>query len=362
MVDENPKPKKDSVKLEHKHHYFGGPYSYKSSAKAAKGKQVALDPENLHQMVLMTRPGQISKVSIALPDDDLRAGIFPQHNTVFHETEIDEDIEDILPTSIKEDDYTNSLELIRAKDLNPYKHLTNIVLLKQAGFQKRVCSMTKARLSKIKAQFSHLSDFAFNQMLDITRPDKRDFTVWYKVIHKNSTLLIAYPCEKTKYTNFVQVINYDKHKRINAIKHCVFSEEEPIVINETLIDKFNNVRQIAHLGAKDENSKLNSVERFDDGTVSWIVDDGVDSGAACLLESGRIVFVENKLNESTKLAARNLGAEKCIDGEWQAEFDPSACEGTGGPVQESFKVKVREQISNIIDGASIPGLEPIFWI
>lgn len=364
MKEEPPKEKKDSVRLQHKHNYFGGPYSYKNSYKAAKDKKASLDPEKLHEMVLMTRPGQISRVSIALPEDDERAGVFPQHNTMFHFSETDEeyDEDEFMPVSIGEQDYETNLELISAKDLSPYTHLKDVVCLKNSGFQKRVCSMTKTRLTKIQAQFSHLSEFAFNQMLDITRPDKRDFTVWYKIISKKSTVLIAYPCEKTKFTNFVQVIHYDKNKRIDAIKHCVFDNGEPLVINETLIDTYKNIRQIAHLGTKGGSKFLNSVERFDDGAVSWIIDDGETSGAGCLLPSGKIVFVESKLNSSTELASRNLGAEKCIDGDWTGEFDIAACHDIGNSLQETFKDKVRTQISGIVDGASIPGLDPIFWI
>jgi hypothetical protein len=364
MPEEIEKPKADSVRLRHEHKYFGGPYSYKNSSKISKDKKISVNPENSHEMVLMTRPGQISRISIAFDELDERAGQYPQHNTIFHFDENNEnyDEDEYMPSDIKEDDYETCLELVDAKDLSPYTHLKDVPSLKKAGFEKRICSMTKARLSKIEAQFSHLSQFAFNQMLDITRPDKRDFTVWYKIIAKKSTVLIAYPCEKTKFTNFVQVIHYDKNKRIDAIKHCTFDSGEPLVINETLIDKFKNVRQIAHLGTKGGSKFLNSVERFDDGTVSWIINDGETSGAACLLTNGKIVFVESKLNSSTELAARNLGAEKVVDGEWLAEFDVKACLDMGNSLQETFKGKVRSQISNIVDGASIPGLDPIFWI
>ena len=355
------KPSIDSVKLQHKHRYFGGPYSYKNSAKFKQGKYASINPENSQELVLMTRPGMVSKVQIALPDETLKAGTFPQHNTMFHFEEVDED-EDVMPTGINEDTYENSLELITAKDLNPYAHLSDIISLKKSGFQKRVCAMTKSKILKIRKQFSHLSEFAFNQMLDITRPDKRDFTVWYKIIAKSSLVLIAYPSEKTKYTNFVQVIHYDKNKRIDSIKHCVFDTGEPLVINETLIDKHRNIRQIAHLGAKNGSKYLNSVERFDDGAVSWIIHDGDLAGAGVLFENGKIVFVESKLNDSTKAAARNLGAEGLIDGKWDGQFALEYCHELGTPVHETFKEKVRQQISGIIDGASIPGLEPIFWI
>jgi DNA-binding cell septation regulator SpoVG len=364
MQDKKPEAKNDSVKLQHTHKYFGGPYSYKNSSKIERDKQVGLDPEKIHEMVLMTRPGQISRISIALPEEDARAGAYPQHNTVFYINETDEEIDEdeIMPSTIDHEDYQNNLELVHAKDLSPYLHLKDVVSLKNAGFEKRICSMTKTRLAKIKAQFSHFSDLAFNQMLDITRPDKRDFVVWYKIIQAKSLVMIAYPNEKTKQTNFVQIIHYDKNKRIDGIKHCVFDNGTPMVINETLIDKFKNIRQISHLGKKGSSSAINSVERFDDGTVSWIISNEKENGAACLMNSGEIVFVQSILNSATELAARNLGAEGCDNGKWTGVFDLSACKSNGNPVQDAFKTKVREQISNIVDGSSIPGLDPIFWI
>jgi hypothetical protein len=343
--------KADLVKLEHKHNYIGGPYAYKNSSK--KGKR--LDPENLTELVLMTKPGIAAKVSIAMPEEDERAGNFPQHNTVININETDED-------EIVNEDYSQNLELLPARTFDAYGHLTNTKQLKASGFEKRICSMTKSRLDKIQAQFSHLSTFAFNQMLDINRPDKRDFIVWYKIIEKNNQTIIAYPNEKDKTTNFIQVIQYDNDENILGIRHCTFAENIPLVINETTIDKFNNLRQIAHLGAKGENNYLNAVERFDDGTVSWIITNNGTNGAGLLLPNGEIKYIENIFNESTKVAIRNLGAEKIIDGSWTGEVDLEACKINSSPVQEAYKDKVRKQISQIIDGATIPGLDPIFWI
>ena len=302
----------------------------------------------------MTRPGQASKMSIALPEEDERAGTFPQHNTNFK----NQDDDQILHT----DEYVKTLELIPSRTLDPYAHLIDVPNLEKAGFKKRVCSMTKSRLDKIKEQFSHLSDFAFNQMLDIPRPDKRDFNVWYKKLTKGNQVIIAYLAEKTKQTNFVQVIQYDEETRVRGIKHCTFDNGEPLVINETLVDEYGNLRQIAHLGAKGESMFFNSVERFDDGTVSWIITDGKLTGAAILDSKGKIAFIQEEINSSTELAARNLGAEEVIDGEWTGKFSIEACNGESSPVQEAFKTKVRKQINQIIDGASIPGLDPIFWI
>ena len=343
--------KADLVKLEHRHNYIGGPYAYKNSSKTGK----RLDPENLTELVLMTKPGIAAKVSIAMPEDDERAGNFPQHNTVIKNIQKEDD-------EIVDEDFTQTLELLPARTFDAYAHLTNTKQLKASGFEKRICSMTKNRLDKIQAQFSHLSTFAFNQMLDINRPDKRDFTVWFKVIEKNNQVIIAYPNEKEKTTNFIQVIQYDNNENILGIRHCTFAGNSPLVINETTIDKFKNLRQIAHLGAKGESEYLNSVERFDDGTVSWIITHRGISGSGVLKPNGEIVFVENIYNESTQVAVKNLGAEKVVDGTWTGEVDLDACTKNSSPMQEAYKDKVRKQISQIIDGASIPGLDPIFWI
>jgi hypothetical protein len=303
----------------------------------------------------MTKPGIAAKVTITMREEDDRAGNFPQHNTVIKSVQEDED-------EFVEQDYSQNLELLPAKTFEAYSHLTNTKQLKSSGFEKRVCSMTKNRLDKIQAQFSHLSTYAFNQMLDIKQPDKRDFTVWFKIIEKNKQVIIAYPNEKEKTTNFIQVIQYDEKENILGIRHCTFAENVPLVINETTIDKFNNLRQIAHLGAKGSSDYLNAVERFDDGSVAWIITQKGVSGSAVLKTSGEIIILENIFNESTKIAIKNLGGEKVENGNWLGEVDLEACKTNSNPLQEAYKDKVRTQISQIIDGATIPGLDPIFWI
>ncbi len=350
MSDKEPKKDEqeiDEVNLQHRFSYVGGHYAYKNSSKSGK----RLDPENLKQLILMTKPGQASKVNISMPGQDARAGSYPQHNTVISGTDV-----------LEKDEFVDDLELIPSRSMDPYAHLTNIKSLEEAGFEKHICAMTKQRLAKIKSQFSHLSDFAFNQMLDIPAPDKRDFAVWYKALPKNNQVLIAFPAQKTKQTIFVQVIQYDSENRITSIKHCSFSENSPLVINESLIDKFNNYRQIAHLGCKSESKYFNSVERFDDGTVSWIINHEKQSGAAVLRPNGQILMVEKKHNHAAEMAARNLGAEGVKDGNWSGSFDAQACLPNAQVMQEAFKDKVRNQISQIVDGAAIPGLDPIFWI
>ena len=347
--NESPKePPIDEVKLEHKYSYVGGHYAYKNSSKQGK----RLDPENLKQLILMTRPGSASKVNISLPSEDQRAGSHPQHNTIV----ADVDQQELA------NNFIDDLELIPSRAMEPYLNLSDIKGLEQAGFTERLCSMTKQRLDKVQAQFSHLSSFALNQMLDIPGPNKRDFIVWYKAIPKNKQVLIAFPAKKTKRTLFVQVIQYNDPGIITGIKHCSFAENEPLVINESLVDKFHNYRQIAHLGSKDNSKYFNSVERFDDGTVSWIVNHESQTGAAALRPDGTIVFIENRWNHAVEIAARNLGAEGVEDASWNGKFDPEACKPNANVMQEAFKDKVRTQISQIVDGAAIPGLDPIFWV
>lgn len=327
----------ESVRLEHKFNYVGGPYAYKNSSKTGK----RLDPENLTELVLMTKPGQASKVNIAFPQEDKRVGVFPQHNSP---------------------EFKQTLELIPSRNLDPYANLGSIENLEAKGFQSRICSMTKQRLAKIHAQYSHLSEFAFNQMLDITRPDKRDFQVWFKRNEAANQVLIAYPSEKTQQTNFVQVIQYDDAHHIISVKHCSFDKTEPIVINETTVDQYRNLRQIAHLGARGESKYLNSVERFDDGTVCWTISLAKETATAALRPSNEIVFAQNLMNHCTEMAARNLGAEDLENDEWAGKFSLEACKPESHPLQEAYKNKVRKQINQIIDGAAIPGLDPIFWI
>ncbi|MDD9897621.1 MAG: hypothetical protein OXU45_01340 [Candidatus Melainabacteria bacterium] len=352
MSEETPEPEKkviDEVDLRHQFVYVGGHYAYKNSSKQA----TRLDPDNLKQLILMARPGQASAINIAMPADDERAGVHPQHNTV---VPYDEDGYELSESFVK------TLELIPSRTMKPYVNLATIKELKASGFEEHVCSMTKQRLDKVKSQFCHLSEFAFNQMLDIPRPDKRDFPVWVKKIEKANQVIIAFPAKKSRNTVFAQVIQYNDEGHILGIKHCSFSEAKPLVINESFIDEYRNYRQIAHLGPKGESDYVNSVERFDDGSVSWIISHKGETGAAVLRPSGEIVFVQDQINDVAYIAARNLGGEGVIDGNWTGEFDPRACEPDAEMMQEVFKDKVRAQISQIVDGAAIPGLDPVFWV
>ena len=329
----------ERLNLKHTYNYIGGYYAYKNSSK----QQRRLDPQSLQETVLLTKPGQAQRLMMAFHEDlDERAGNFPQHNS---------------PESFRE-----GLELLPAKTLKPYTSLCTIEQIEKDGFKHKIASMTKDRLSKIRAQFMHLEDFAFNQMMDIPRPDKRDFDVWYKSLASSNQMMIAYPHVKTGEVLFIQVIKYDDQGRIHAIRHTTFGEGEPLVINESCVDKYGNLRQIAHMGAKSGSKAVNSVERFDDGTVMWIISKEKISGAAGLRADGVIELMPDDKNPSAVLSARNLGAEGVEDGEWTGELDHKALTPDCNAMQESFKQQVRGQIDQIIDGATIPGLDPIFWV
>ena len=67
-----------------------------------------------------------------------------------------------------------------------------------------------------------------------------------------------------------------------------------------------------------------------------------------------------------KNAARNMGAEKIgKDGAWTGKFGRDACVAELQDkyvMRQEYKQAVRRQSNQIIDGASIPGLIPIFNI
>lgn len=340
--DNEAKPNIADVKLEHRHNYVGGAFAYKNSSSSAK----MLDPENFQETVMMIGRGKARPVRIAAPDKDLRSGSYPQHNSPH--------------------DFRQSLELIESKSLEAYSRLNDVHSLEENAYKHLVVPFPRERMARVHAQYAHLSKFAFNQMLGIPNPDKRDFDVWVKKIEKTRQLIIAYPYKKTGVTIFVQVVDLAEDlTTVVAIKHCTFDEGAPIVINESALDKFSNVRQIAHLGVKGASKAYNSVERFDDGSVTWTVtiksDNSKTSGTAVLKLDDSVEILHDEVNEASKLAAKNLGAEGVELDKWSGVFDPNACSGLNDhPMQTDFKETVRRQIGQIIDGATIPGFVPIF--
>lgn len=341
--DKDIKPNIEEVKLEHRHNYVGGAFAYKNSSTNAK----LLDPENFQETVLMIGRGKARPVRIAAPQTETRAGIYPQHNSP--------------------DDFRSNIEIIESKSLDAYVRLNDVKSLEEAGYKHIVAQLPRERLARIHAQFAHLSKFAFNQMLGIPNPDKREFDVWVKRNDKAKQFIVAYPYKKTGVTIFVQVIDYaEDFKTITGIKHCTFDEGAAMVVNETVLDSFGNVRQLAHLGVKGASKAFNSVERFDDGTVAWTVTirDGANkiTGMAALDPEDQVTIVHDLMNDATVLAAKNMGAEEVLNDKWTGGFSLEACKAGGHPMQTAFKETVRRQIGQIIDGATIPGFVPIFHI
>jgi len=336
------KPTIQEVKLEHRHNYVGGAFAYKNSSKNSK----LLDPENFQETVMIIGRGKARPVRIAAPDQETRAGAYPQHNT---------------PKAFR-----GNLEVVESKSLDPYLRLNDVHSLEAAGFKNILVPFPRERMAKVHAQYAHLNKFAFNQMLGIPNPDKREFDVWAKKIEKNKQIIIAYPYKKTGVTIFVQVVDYaDDMTTVIGIKHCSFDEGQPIVVNESIVDACANVRQLAHLGVKGASKAFNSVERFDDGAVAWTVtlkqDASRISGMAVLLPDNSVEIVSDEMNDAVMLAAKNLGAENVENDKWLGSYSEAACRADDiHPMRLAFKETVRKQISQIIDGATIPGFMPIF--
>lgn len=333
-------PKKE-VNLVHNFDYIGGTYAYKNSRK--RKNQSPVTKTKSKDSVLITGYGRARPVSVAEQPVDPRAGVYPQHNSP--------------------DDFMDNIEQLAAKGFDVYKDLTDINNYEKKGFKHKSVTLTKEKVDNVYLQFSHLSLYAFNQMMCINGPDKRDFDVWYRQIPKNRQVIIAYPHSKTGLTQFIQAIQYGKEGEVLNIRHCLFDKGEPFVINETGVDKFGNVRQLAHIGVKGGSMTKNAVERFDDSTVTWTVTSDTGSGTAALRPSGEILVIGQDLNELNMLAARNLGAEGLTaENQWTGTFSLEACLANDHPSQTEYKNSVRKQLGQIVDGAAIPGLEPIFIV
>ncbi len=343
MPEEEKDSKTEELRLEHRHNYVGGAFAYKNSSKSPK----LLDPENFQEMVLMIGLGKARPVRISAPAEETRVGIYPQHNSA--------------------EDFRENTEIVESKALESYQKLHDIHDLEKLSYKQLLISMPKERLVRCHAQFAHLSKFAFHQMMGIPNPDKRDFDVWAKKIEKSRQVIMVYPYKKTGLTIFVQVVDYAEDlQTITGIKHCTFDQGKPLVINETLLDRHLNVRQLAHLGVKGSGLAYNSVERFDDGTVAWTItlreEASKLTGMAALRPDDTIVIIGGDLNEASSLAAKNLGAEDIKDDKWTGVFSREACKPESHPMQKTFKETVRKQIGQIVDGATIPGLMPIFQL
>jgi hypothetical protein len=325
------------VDLQHTFNYVGGAFAFKNSKK----KREIIDPKNEEKSVLITGYGKARPVSVNKPELDPRAGVYPKHNSP--------------------EDFKLELEVLESKSFESYQNLSDVEKIKAKGYKHKVVSITKERLNEIYEQFSHLSIYAFNQMMCINAPDKRDFDVWYKTNKKTGQSVVIYPHSQTGLSQFIQVIEKNKAGEVRSVKHSVFDNGVPILVNETSLDKFDNIRQIAHVGAKPGSIIKNAVERFDDGTVIWTVTKENESGSAALKLNGEIIVVGEELNDLNMLAAKNLGAEGILnDGTWTGAFSLEGCLAKDHPEQQEYKESARKQVGQVIDSATIPGLKPIF--
>jgi hypothetical protein len=301
--------------------------------------------------IIYTGPGKARLVEILLPDQDPRAGRFPQHNS--------------------EGPFPENLEVLPSLTMDFFEEFHTIDSLEEIGFEKYTCSLTKKKIAKLQSQFCNLSNLSFNEMMCLNHQEeqKRDFDIWHFTIDQE--LVIAYVNPQYNFVQFFQTIIRDDMDRIIDLKHVVCEAGLPLVMNQTTIDQFGNLRNIAHVGitGSQENAFRNSLERFDDGTIVWTTSDykyGRNlTGSAVMKDSGEVIILEGSDRELAEFSARNLGAES-IDPytlAWTGTFDEEACMPEMDDkfiVRREYKAAVRDKVSQIVDGACIPGLEPIF--
>lgn len=339
------------VRLQHSFNYLGSRSKPKSSEirKTPNGK-------NVETRVIYNTPGRARSVDLMLIDTDLRAGSHPQHNSVGCFTD---DIEQLCSVSFSE--FTGMLSPLD---------------LEQRGFVKRQAPLTQKRLIQVAKQFSHMSLEAFKQMICVYDPKQRDYDVYVRKTNTTdcessgiTEVAVFHP--QFKVLQFVQIIQKDDLGRIVNLKHIVFDAGEPIVINEARLDKSGSLRQIAHVGDWGGSSQYNnSVERFDDGSIVWTITQQTEeplSASAVLKTDGQIIIVANLDHSMHHAVARNLGAEGIdpIAGRWTGVYDPMATLAERDDkylLRREYKDSVRKQVFQIVDGAAIPGLVPIFDI
>lgn len=329
----------NEISLSHGHNYMSGYYKGRGRVGAAR------DAESFKQRVVYSNPGRAMSLKVVPKPKDPRIGAHPQHNS---------------PGG-----FNPALEPRQAIGFEEFEDLFDIAELEKHGYKRTIGSITKKKLQMVQEQFAHLHYQAFRQMMAIVKGFKRDYDVWIKYDKESNETKVAFPHPEIELVQFMQIVKKNHEGEVISLKHIMFDAGEPLVINETSIDKAGIVRQIAHVGCKDQHSTTrNALERFDDGFVVWTsTNEKGESGTSALSPDGEIFLISNKDSEMTKFTARNLGGEGVgADGKWTGDFCPKACTKDDKSPQREYKEAVRKQIYQIVDGASLPGLTPIFTI
>lgn len=327
-------------------------FNYVNSTKIKiPSKKQLVTEEN--SKIIYFAPGRAKSLEIRTIDLSSKAGRFPQHNT--------------------QGDFSLDIELRPSLTLDYYRDLVSVFALEEAGFSSQNTTLTKKKIAKLALQFAHLSIQSFKEMLCLqNETDKRDFEIWVREEGFNQ-YDIAYVNPNTSLIQFMQTIIVNDDNQICDLRHVVYDACTPIVINQTFVDSSNRIRNVAHVGVtgSTSNSFVNSLERLDDGTLIWTTSDirGFDliAGSAALRDDGEVILFEDSNPTLAQFSARNLGAEG-IDPRtqaWTGKFSPEACLPESMDkyiIRTQYKAAVRKQVNQIIDGACIPGLMPIFRI
>jgi len=348
------------VNVGHSFNYFN---RHKRSFKDTPDKKQA--PEK----VIYTNPGQARSLQLYQKAFEYRAGNIPQHNSY--------------------GDFHSNLEVLPSISLEVFSNLHTITNLMDNEFEEQNAVLTKKKIAKIGQQFANLSPECFLQMMCLhDSKDKRDFKIWVKRGHvgfftqpnishqkhlEGEELIVAYINQNRGTIQFIQSITRNAYGDIIDLKHVVYELGIPIVINQSTFDKFGNLRNIAHVGVTGsaQNGFINSLERFDDGTVIWTSSDlqngNYITGSSALKMDGQVVLLDGGDKRMSEFSARNLGAEGIHPRtlSWSGKFAPDACVPEIEDkfiVRREYKSAVRNQVYQIIDGACIPGPEPIFNI
>ena len=340
-------------------------HNFNYFSRQARPNRARTEADEANEQVIFTDFGQARSVELKLPPPDARAGTFPQHNT---------------PGAFRKD-----FETISSLRLTDYEGLHTVECLEKAGFKLQRAILTRKHIDRVAHQFANLSPRCFRDMMCLFDDSKRDFEVWIKIpqdhdqwaVHEGKRVPvaididIAYINPRLDLIQFIQTVQYDQDLNIIDLRHVVFEVGLPLVANQSCFDKFGNLRNIAHVGVtgSKENSFENSLEGLDVGTVIWTSSDFKDgktvSGAALLRHSGEVVLLADGDRRMAEFSARNLGAEginpKTLA--WTGRYAASAAKAEADDkyvVRTEYKQAVRSQVYQIVDGACIPGPEPIF--